>query len=164
MDTPSPLNEREQADLVAYLDGELAGDAARAMETRLSLDPAVRAEAEALKRTWELLDFLPRPEPSATFTNRTLEKLPPVSASGPSSWLGWGPRLFGLVWAASLLLGVVAGYAGYNLLVSREPGDKELVRDLRLIENKRYYEAVEDVEFLRELDRPDLFGEDPADS
>ena len=33
MSQPSPLNEQEQAELVAYLDGELAGEAARKLET-----------------------------------------------------------------------------------------------------------------------------------
>jgi hypothetical protein len=36
------------------------------------------------------------------------------------------------------------------------------VRDLRLIENKRLYDLVEDLEFLQALDDPDLFGDDNA--
>ena len=65
MPNSSPLNERERADLVAWLDGELEGEAAR-------------AEADALRKTWELLDYLPRPEPSASFTHRTLSRLAPA--------------------------------------------------------------------------------------
>jgi len=38
--------------------------------------------------------------------------------------------------------------------------DQQLVRDLRVIENHRLYEHVDDIQFLRELDDPDLFGED----
>ena len=34
----------------------------------------------------------------------------------------------------------------------------------RLIENLRYYEQAESLDFLRELDRPELFGDDPLDS
>src|SRR5262245_2450641 len=78
MTTPSPMNEEERNDLVAYLDGEvdeLGEDRARAIETRINLDPTVRAEAETLKRTWDLLDYLPRPEASANFTGRTLDRL-----------------------------------------------------------------------------------------
>ncbi len=44
------------------------------------------------------------------------------------------------------------------------PHERDLVRDLRIIENLRYYEPVESLEFLRELDHRDLFGEDPLDS
>jgi hypothetical protein len=31
---------------------------------------------------------------------------------------------------------------------------------LRVIENKRLYEEGEDMDFLHELDRPDLFGDE----
>ncbi|MBY0457133.1 MAG: hypothetical protein K2V38_07340 [Gemmataceae bacterium] len=71
-----------EAELVAYLDGELDGEAARRVEARLASDPAARARAAALKKSFDLLDYLPRPEPSPTFTTRTLDKLPAVK-SGP---------------------------------------------------------------------------------
>jgi hypothetical protein len=69
-----------EAELVAYLDGELDVDAAHRVEQRLAADPAARAKAAALKKTFDLLDFLPRPEPSATFTTRTLDKLPALGS------------------------------------------------------------------------------------
>ena len=70
-----PLDPFE-AELVAYLDGELDAAAARRIEERLAADPAARAKAAALKKTFDLLDYLPKPEPSPTFTTRTLDKLP----------------------------------------------------------------------------------------
>ena len=168
----SALTEQERADLVAYLDGELEGAAARSLEAKLTLDPAARAEADALKRTWDLLDYLPRAEPSPSFTYRTLERLTPVPAGrrfGPGR--RWRPWALGMGWAAAVLAACVGGYAGMRLVRPRGPDgpdprqqDQELVRDLRVIENKRLYEAVEDVEFLEKLDRPDLFGDDNADS
>ena len=78
MSTPSSFDDKERADLVAYLDGELDGDAARRIEQKLALDDAARAEATALKKTWDLLDFLPRTEPSPSFTHRTMERLTPI--------------------------------------------------------------------------------------
>jgi anti-sigma factor RsiW len=159
---PSGLSEQERADLVAYLDGELAGEAARAVEAKLSLDPRARAEADALKRTWALLDYLPRSEPSPAFTHRTMERLAPVRAGG--AWRRWRAGFLAVGWAAALLLSVWAGYAGYNLFVPREPGERELVHDLRLIENKRLYDLVEDLDFWRSLDRRDLFGDDSSGS
>ena len=39
MTKPNPLTEQEKADLVAYLDGELQGEAARAMETQVEPRP-----------------------------------------------------------------------------------------------------------------------------
>ena len=89
MPNSSPLNERERADLVAWLDGELEGEAARALEAKVSLDPAARAEADALRKTWELLDYLPRPGPSASFTHRTLSRLAPAPAPRPTAWRRW---------------------------------------------------------------------------
>jgi anti-sigma factor RsiW len=80
-DDDAPLAE----DLVAYLDGELGTDGNEAIEARIGLDPTVRAEADALKRTWDLLDYLPRPEPSPNFTERTLSRLEPVRPIGSSS-------------------------------------------------------------------------------
>jgi anti-sigma factor RsiW len=168
MSKPGPLSDAEREDLVAYLDGELAGEAKRQMEVRLSLDPRWRAEAEALKRTWDLLDFLPRPEPSPDFTQRTLSRLEPIRKPEkrpeptPVEHLKFRPRWAGLAasWAAVVL---IAGLGGYYLAgggASRLPGEAELTRDLRIIENKRYYDVVEDMEFLRAVDRSGLFGEE----
>jgi hypothetical protein len=75
-DEPAP--DPFEAELVAYLDGELDPAAARKVEARLAKDPAARARAAELKKSFDMLDYLPRPEPSANFTSRTLEKLPAV--------------------------------------------------------------------------------------
>src|SRR5262245_42756357 len=147
----SPLNKQEQADLVAYLDGELKGEAAQRVETRIALDPSVRAEAEALRRTWDLLDFLPRPELSSDFTQRTVSQAVPVRAGAKSAAAAPYrlPWLLGAGWAAAVLVAAAAGYTGSQLLVPKQPGEPELVRDLRIIENKRLYELVGDMDFLR---------------
>lgn len=68
-----------EADLVAYLDGELDEASSRQVESRLASDPAAREKAATLKKTFDLLDYLPRPETSATFTTRTLEKIPALN-------------------------------------------------------------------------------------
>jgi anti-sigma factor RsiW len=154
-----PLTEQERADLVAYLDGELHGEAARAVEARIHLYPEVRAEAESLKRAWDLLDFLPSPEPSPSFTERTLSRAVPLPATEPLA----RPRRWPLVtaWAASVVLAFAAGWSGYAWLVPWRPGERELVQDLRVIENYRLYEPAGDLDFLRRLAQGDLFGEDP---
>jgi hypothetical protein len=164
MTEPSSMSEPERADLVAYLDGELTGEAARSLEAKLSLNPAARAEAEALRRTWELLDYLPRPQSSPNFTHRTIERLSPVRANERRRWQRWRTRGLGLGWTAAMLLAGWGGYAGYNWWVPRNPDDRELIHDLRLIENKRYYDRVEELDFWRALDTPELFGDDRASS
>jgi anti-sigma factor RsiW len=171
-----PLSDAEREELVAYLDGELDQRAARAVEAKLNRDPRIRAEAEALRRSWHLLDFLPKPEPSATFTNRTMTR---VSTLRPltqvKSGFRWRPWAFSLGWAAAL---VAAGWIGYasvpvpapapvNLPPATQPAtevDPELVRDLAVIEHLHQYENAGDIHFVNELDRPELFGgERPED-
>ncbi len=83
-DSSSPTDPFE-AELVAYLDGELDPVAARKVEARLASDPVARAKAAELKKTFDLLDYLPRPEPSPTFTTRTLDRLPAVNVAGSSA-------------------------------------------------------------------------------
>src|SRR5947209_1854609 len=101
-----PLSDEERAELVAYLDGEADEATRRALEAKLSRDPQARAEAEALKRTWALLDFLPRPEPSTDFTTRTLTRVGavrPVASSTAVTRLLSAPvtRRRRLWWAGS---------------------------------------------------------------
>src|SRR3954452_526203 len=108
------LSDDERAELVAYLDGEATGDARRAVEAKLSLDVNWRAEAESLKRTWDLLDFLPRPEPDPDFTQRTMSKLNPIRRpGGGSTGGGLNPTVRWLLigaWAAALLVAALTGY------------------------------------------------------
>jgi hypothetical protein len=76
----------------------------------------------------------------------------------------------GAGWAAALLLAGLLGFAGVRSLSEGKPAaapptrhideNDLLARDLRLFENKRLYELVDDIHFLRELDDPDLFGDD----
>lgn len=165
----NPPQKPEREDLVAYLDGELGGTAARSVEARLQADPAIRAEAEALKRTWDLLDYLPRPQPSAAFTHQTLERVAALQTGGTS----WRQRLrwrYSLAWAASVLLAGAVGYWGGGGLAhwtNRGAGhvevDPQMVRDARVIENLPLYEPVKDFDFLQKLanpNDPDLFGDD----
>src|SRR5437016_255159 len=75
MPDPAPFTDADRAELVAYLDGELDRTGQQRVEARLGRDVRARAEAETLKRAWELLDYLPRPEPSPNFTERTLTRI-----------------------------------------------------------------------------------------
>jgi anti-sigma factor RsiW len=187
MSSPQPpMDERERDDLVAYLDGELQGEEARRVEAKLAHDQKARTEADSLKRTWDLLDYLPKPpEPSPSFTNRTLEKVEPIRATGaqprvapdtgpqPVSPPGRWPRRFLLVagWAAAVVLAIFGGYYAVHLAVRpavqptqvaqpapEKPSERDLVRDLRVIENKRLYDPIEDRDELREIG--DTFGDD----
>jgi anti-sigma factor RsiW len=164
------LNDEDRANLVAYLDGELDERAARALEARLATDPQARAEAESFRRTWEMLDYLPRAEASTTFANRTLEKLAvqtgPRSLVRPPRRLPWW--LLAAGWAAALLLAAGGGLTAANLLWPRPAAvaddsaevEAQIAQHRRVLENRRLYEHADDIEFLRALDHPDLFGDD----
>jgi len=169
MKTPPTLTEDERAELVAFLDGELTDAEARTVEARINVEPAYRAEAQSLDRAWKMLDYLPKPEPTPQFTERTLSRIapgpatrtrkPPPHPGKKGPWF-WPTAAFAWLLAIFVMIGV--GYAGYGRLVPREPGDADLVRDLRLIENKKAFDNVEDFEFLERLAHPDLFGDDNA--
>jgi anti-sigma factor RsiW len=167
MSEPVPLSEPERDELVAYLDGELKGEAARRIEERIAREPAVREEADALRRAWDLLDFLPLPEPSAEFTHRTVSRLTPVAATAvatgpPRPARRWVARAVAVGWAAAVGLALLSGYAATRVAAPREPGDRDLVRDLLVIENKHLYDPIDELDFVRELDAPELFGDDSA--
>jgi len=166
-----PLSDEERTELIAYLDGELDAKASRAVEAKLNLDPRTRKEAETLRSSWAMLDYLPRPEPSPAFTSQTLQRVSayrPVTT--PAVQKRWSPVAFRIGWAAAVLLAGVVGFGSVRSTMRRErPAapvseridvDEHLARDLRVIENKRLYEQVDDMDFLRKLDDPDLFGDD----
>jgi len=166
------MSDEELADLVAYLDGELDAEAAQQMEAKLSLDPAARAEADALERSFNLLEYLPQPEPSPNFTHRTVEKLAAVRPASTMVSTGtsgrWRIPALAACWAAALFVAATLGFSGARSKAPRpqpvpsEPAelDQQLVRDLRVIENKRLYDLADDVDFVKALAEPDLFGED----
>ena len=65
------LTDLERANLVAYLDGELNEAEARDLGTKITQSVTARREIDSLKKAWDLLDFLPRPEPPDDFPGRT---------------------------------------------------------------------------------------------
>lgn len=160
----SPLNEDDREALTAYLDGELDDEATQALEARLSHEPDLRAELDSLRETWGLLDFLPTAPPSPDFTHRTLDRL---SLEGRTTKTASVPgqrrrRVFGWTAAglAALLLGTAGGGLARHYLGRPVDPDESIVRDLRLLERFRDYGEIEDMEFLKGLDHPDLFGEE----
>jgi anti-sigma factor RsiW len=168
-----PENDNDKEDLVAYLDGELDRHAATELEARIQQDPRVRAEADQLRKTWELLDYLPRPQPSSNFTNRTLERLAAQKIPLSRRQLRWRNVALGVSWAAAVLVAAAMGFAGGKWLPHSEPQpvlnaqqleeQEALIRDLRVIENKRLYDHADDINFAEDLadaNDPDLFGDE----
>jgi anti-sigma factor RsiW len=161
MNNPNPLTPEEQQNLVAYLDGELDEKQSRHVAELLSRSAAARLELERLQKTWDLLDYLPQPKAPRSFTHQTVQRLQTVRLTQSirvrrQRWLG------GLSWAAALL---AAGSLSF-FVMQRQPPDKlprPTPEEVQVLEHREFwpqYQRIENLEFLRELDRPDLFGEE----
>lgn len=165
--SPVPLFEDEQTreELVAYLDGELAPEDASRVERRLAEDPVYRQVLQELEKTWDLLDTLPRAEPGEEFTRTTVEMVA-LSAEADvehfQNQLQRRRRIAILAAAAAVVTAALAGFGGVYWKVT-EP-NRQLVRDLPVIESMEYYRHADSLEFLRRLDQEGLFEGDVSDA
>ena len=185
MADPLPTDEPLDAELIAYLDGELDEHSAKEMERRLDQEPGLKAAAEGYKRTWELLDYLPQPDPSPTFTTRTVDKMAvlrptqaPVSQTlnavsaapvqeaaestkGKGAW-----RWIGVAAAAAVLFLLGYGISGVSNRKQAQPDDREveeqMARDLRVLDHWNLYQYGDDLTFVETLARPEYFGDDAS--
>src|SRR5688572_10923732 len=146
-----------QERLNAYLDGELSADETRAVEQRLSNDPAWAAELQRLERAWNLLDQLPRSEAAPDFMQTTVEMIALHAeddlkvAVSPKPQRRWLDR--GLVVAGAL----AAALAGYLTIAHLRPQrDDAMLHELPVLEHLDLYgrtDPGESAEFLRLLRR-----------
>ena len=161
MSDHQPSSETDSADetLVAYLDGELSADEQVRVERRLADEPAFRARLAQLQRAWDLLDALERAEAGDDFTRSTVEMVAVKAADDAQAarkkWQFRQAWLYALGGSA-MTVSLIAGY----LLVARwaDRPNRELVRDLPVIEHVDEYRNAESVDFLRELHEEGLFA------
>jgi len=154
------LSPDERDDLVAYLDGELPEAHTRVISTKLTQSATARREVEILKKTWELLDFLPRPKAPPEFSERTISHIHRLELEGHSweplvaSWSAQAARVVVYVIAVGLSLGV-----GYALTRWAWPDPTaRMARDLTLAEHLDEYLEVGSFEFLSQLAASKEFG------
>ena len=139
-------------EIVAYLDGELAPQDCRRVESRLATDEEYRQELHELDRAWEALDVLPAPTVDDGFARTTIElacvaaevDLTNHAAAAKAAnrnrmwrWLAVG--------VAAAILGFLAGRA---LLPHH---NEALLADLPAIHQLYVLPYVENVDFLRRL-------------
>lgn len=156
------LTPNERANLVAYLDGELSEAETRTIATKLAHSATARRELESLEKTWELLEYLPRPKASEDFTARTLTEVEREEHEGirlGSAVLQTTRRLLRAVaWTAASLLAFGVGYV-LTQWVWPNPSER-LTRDLPIAEHLDEYRDVGTFEFLQELVESPEFNAD----
>jgi negative regulator of sigma E activity len=162
------VTDAMQERLNAYLDGELPADEARAVEERLSSDPAWAAELQRLERAWNLLDQLPRSEPTPNFMQTTVEMIALQAEEDLQATVRPKPRRrwmdYGMIAAGAL----AAALAGYLTIAHLRPQrDDAMLHELPVLRHLELYgrtDPGESAEFLRLLRRePPLTPIPPRD-
>ena len=156
------LTPDERADLVAYVDGELPESHSRVISTKLTQSATARREVEMLQKTWELLDYLPLPQATGEFSEKTVSQIRRLELRD-RSWepavAAWSARVARIM--AYLLVG--AAFLGVGFALTRwvwpDPTTR-LVRDLTLAEHLDEYLEVGSFEFLSQLADSKAFGDD----
>jgi anti-sigma factor RsiW len=162
MGSEQRLTPAERVNLVAYLDGELNEAEARAIATKLTQSPTARREVEILEKTWELLEYLPRPGASETLTERTLTAIDKRSLEGgrlESTLRQVSLRVMPVALAATSAL--LALFLGSVLTHWVWPNPTaRLARDLPIAEHLDEYRDVGTFEFLEALATAPEFNSD----
>ena len=146
-------------EIVAYLDGELDSVAEAQVVRRLSEDAAYRSRLGQLQQAWDMLDNLRRTEADDEFVQSTVAMVA-VQAEVEAKTqklrvqrrrsLGW------LAIAAVALCSVGGGFAAIHRRMTRE--NRNLIRDLPVVEHIDEYRYLDDIEFLKQLERENLFA------
>jgi hypothetical protein len=159
---PHRLTDLERANLVAYLDGELTEAEAQFLSTRITQSVTARREIDALQKTWDLLDFLPRPEPPPDFAGATATIALEREAGG-GRLAEVASRTASIAARAAIVLGSAAAAVALGYAATRwawpDPSAR-LARDLPIAEHLDEYRAVGSFEFLQRLEELPAFSED----
>ena len=164
-DDSDEMTEETFADLVAYLDGELAAEEVTEVEQRLARDDAYRDRLRQLQHSWDLLESLPRTSINDDFTRSTVELVAlsigaQVEQRRGQSW--WVQRMR---WGVAGIIVAVFALGGFCVAYERLTRDqRQLLRDLPVIERVDLYREVNSIEFLEKLASEGLFDEEKADA
>lgn len=163
--TVPDLADEIDEELVAYLDGELDREASARVDRRLADDPQYRARLAQLQRAWDMLDTLQRTEADDSFTQSTVAMVALKAQEDVKADNSSVRKKRSLAWIGLAACVLAAAALGYSILHNRlsEP-NRELVRDLPVIERVDEYRNVESVEFLQQLAREHLFAGEGEDA
>ncbi|HWB10713.1 MAG TPA: hypothetical protein VG826_15900 [Pirellulales bacterium] len=153
-DTGQDLRDHDMPDrelLVAYLDGELDADKARHVEQLIARDARVESEVRRLERAWNLLDQLPRADVAPSFTESTVEM---VTLAVQEELRAAEGQRGNAAWSLALVAACIVGFAGARFWPD---ANRQLLRDLPLVDNVEAYRQTPQIEFLRELAKSGAF-------
>jgi anti-sigma factor RsiW len=151
--------------LVAYLDGELDAESSLQLERRLAQDERFRQELHQLQRAWDLLDELPTPQVSESFTQTTVEMVAHSAEEELKDENTAAGRIIRLWWMAATATLMVTALCTYWLVTAALAYPNErLLRDLPVIENIDLYRKVDSLEYLQKLHESGHFDEEIEDA
>jgi anti-sigma factor RsiW len=151
-------------EIVAYLDGELDAENEARVVRRLSDDPAYRLRLNQLQQAWELLDKLRGTEADDEFTASTVAMVAVQAEQEAKSQQVRTVQKQSLAWAALVAVVLLSVASGYSVLHRRlTRADRNLVRDLPVIEHVDEYSNIDNVSFLKALESENLFPSEVDD-
>ena len=158
---PGPATATKlDAQLVAYLDGELTGEARQKVEKRLAKDETIRERLHALEKTWDLLNELPSTELGPQFASSTVEMVAQsVEIDAQSDAQRWSARRWqrGLIGGLAAMLAAVVGFT--TVAATTSGANERLIDDLPIIEHLEPYLYAGKIDFLRSLQAAGMFIE-----
>lgn len=156
------LSQEERANLVAYLDNQLSPAESQMIAAKVAQSVTARREIEALKRSWELLDLLSKPEASPEFATKTLTSISMEAQGANQTFDRVTDSIKRWLVAASVLVGLAASlFLGYLIVSTVLPDpNRRLIRDLDIAEHWQEYQLLPSVDCVDELDRQ-FFDSEP---
>ncbi|MEN6405190.1 MAG: hypothetical protein ABFC77_01840 [Thermoguttaceae bacterium] len=149
--------------LVAYLDGELSVEESRRLEEQLAADADARRRLQEMERTWDLLDDLDASPAGDQFARSTLEMVAVSARQDVEQSLAEAPRRR---LRRTLAVGVAmttAALLGFFIVWWLQPDpNRNLLRDLPILENLDPYRQVKTLDFLQKLYNAKLFAKATA--
>lgn len=143
---PTPLDDET---LVAYLDGELAGDDVAIVDQNLASNPSLRERMDRLRMTWDLLSELPDIQPQRDLTQTTIAMVALAVKEDKQAGASWllANRWVWLAVTAFALFGSGAWLASVRAAAQTE----QILNDLPILDHYADLTQFESSEWLEKL-------------
>ena len=152
MPDPHQPDATLREELVAYLDGELPPEEARAVEERLSRDERYRREMQGFDRAWNALEELPRATVDDSFTKTTIEMVAVAAEKDLAEQTQTVPlvRRKRTLWITAVA--AIAATLGFALArIALDRPDRVLLANLPIVQHLDAYDQDLSPEFLTAL-------------